>query len=413
MRARMQTVFGQKRLVVLAIGALDCFVSGTSYLYAVFQPYIMEYFGADSAMASAPFTLMWSFMTLAMFFVAPMQRALGAKMTVAIGLGFMGLACLGCSFLPPDMLFAMPLCYSAFFGIGLGVCFNGVASAVLRWFPDRKGFASAFTAGMIGAPGIVLPPLFAWVLARFGLQLAFRLQALLFVPCIALTLIVFEDAPRGFMAQYVPEGRVAKETSAHECLNLRDLISSRDAWMIVVLFFAFVTVYVTLSPAVVSYGTSSKGLDALEAVWYVSAASLVQVIGRFLFPGVSDRLGRKRVFLVAFGLMAAAIAFITLGEGALYALGFCMLAFAYGGGVALLPPIVADRLGSRNAAQNIAFAELGTLAASFASILLVNALPMEAAILVAGAGGCVLGVAAILAIFGGRQGEYPPSYRQR
>lgn len=402
MRPSIQSCFGERRLAVLAVGAFDCFVSGTSYLYAVFQPYVMEHFNADSAVASAPFTLMWTFMTLSMFLVAPMQRAFGAKATVVCGLALMGLACLSCSFLPSDMIVAMPFAYSVLFGFGLGICFNAVVSAVLRWFPDRKGLASAVSAGMIGAPGILLPPLFSAILAEGGLGLGFRCQALLYLPCIVLTLAVFKDAPAGFMADFVPRGIVAKETSQRECLNLRDLLMSRDAWMIVVLFFSFVTVYVTLSPAFVSFGSAEKGLGQAAAVLFVSVASFVQVVGRFLMPAASDRFGRKRVFLAAFALMGAAVVSITFGQGTMYAFAFCVLAFAYGGGVALLPPIVSDRLGTKNAAQNIAFAELGTLFASLASIALVNAFPMHLAIAVSGVCGCALGVGAIFVIFGTR-----------
>ena len=392
--------FGAFRIAVLGIGALDCFVSGTSYLYGVFQPYVMEYFGVDSASASTPFTLMWMFMTLAQFLSEPMQKRIGAKGTAAIGLALMALGCLSCSAVSPDMAIAMTLCYTVLFGVGLGICFNVVAATVVRWFPDHKGVAASISVGMIGGSGILLPPVFGMILNEYGLQMGFRCHALLFVPCILLTLAVFRDAPPGYMADYVPKGIVAEQTSARECTCLRDLVTSRDAWMTVVLFLSLVTVYVIISAAFVSYGSNAKQLDPAMAVWFVSAASLANVVGRFAIPSVSDRVGRKAIFLFVFGLMALAVILITVAEGIAFALAFCMLSFAYGGGVTAMPVLIADRLGSSNAGQNLAFAEIGTLLASLASFALVNMLPTGLAIAVSGAGGCILGVAAIVSIFG-------------
>ena len=397
---------GALRIAILAIGALDCFVSGTSYLYSVFQPYIMEYFGTDSAGASTPFTLMWTFMTLAQFLAGPLQRRIGSKGTVAAGLTLMGLGCFTCSMLPPTMIWAMSACYMVFFGVGLGIAFNAVAAVVVQWFPDRKGVATSVSLGMIGGAGILLPPLFGMILSEQGLPVAFRCQAFLFVPCILLTLLFFKDAPEELTAERAPEGTVTGQPPARETSCLRDLVTSRDAWMTVVLFFSLVTVYVIASASFVSLGSDAKGLDPSLAVWFVSAASLVNIIGRFSVPIVSDRLGRENVFRFVFVLMGLAVILISLSQGVAYAIAFCMLSFAYGGGVTTLPALIADRLGSKNATQNLAFAEIGTLLASLASFALVNTLPTETAIAIAGIGGSVLGIAALVGIYGfGRLGH--------
>lgn len=391
---------GGYRILVLISGALNCFAVGSCYLYGVFQPYIMEYYDISSAAASTPYTLVWMFMTVAQFIAGPLQKHLGVKATAVIGLALMALGCLGCSALSPDMSALLSLCYTVVLGLGLGIGYNAVAATTVRWFPDHKGVATSVSLGMMGGAGILLPPVFGTILAEQGLQVAFRCQALVFVPCILLTLAVFKDIPAGYMADYVPKGIVAKQVSAHECTSIRDLVTTRDAWLLVFLYFSLVPVYVIASSVFVSFGAEAKQLDLAVAVWFVSAASIAQVAGRFAVPSLSDCFGRRAAFLCVHGFMALAIALITFAGGTAYAVAFCVLSLAYGGGVTAMPAIVSDRLGASNATQNIAFSELGTLLGSLASFALVNTLPTSLAIALSGFGGCILGVSVLIGIFG-------------
>jgi MFS family permease len=391
---------GAFRIAVLVSGALNCFAIGSCYLYGVFQPYIMSYFNVDSAAASTPFTLIWMVMTIAQFLAGPLQKRIGVKATAVLGLALMGAGCFACSLLSPDMVGALSIFYTVIAGLGLGIGYNAVAATTVRWFPDHKGVATSVSIGMMGGAGILLSPVFGSLLAEQGLQMAFRYQALVFVPCILLTLAVFKDTPPGYMADFVPKGIVAKQTSARECMGIRDLVTTRDAWLLVLLYFSLVPAYVIASSVFVSFGADAKQLDPTVAVWFVSAASVVQIIGRFSVPSLSDRFGRRAVFFLVLGTMAVAVALVIIGSNVIYALAFCALSFAYGGGVTAMPATVSDRLGTKNATQNIAFSEIGTLLGSLASFVLVNTLSTGSAIVVAGLGGAILGTSVLFAIFG-------------
>ena len=179
---------GKYRIAILACGALDLFMVGTTYLYGVFQPYIMEYFNVDSAVATTPFTLVWMFMTVAQFIAGPLQKHLGVKITECIGLALMAVGYLGCSMLAPNQAQALILLYSVVIGLGLGIAYNAVAATSVRWFPDRKGLATSVSIGMMGGAGVLLAPVFGSVLATSGLVLSFRYLALMYVPCIVLTM---------------------------------------------------------------------------------------------------------------------------------------------------------------------------------------------------------------------------------
>lgn len=387
------------RILVLACGALDCFAVGTCYLFGVFQPYIMDYYGVDSATATTPYTLVWIIFTLGQFIAGPLLKRVGVKMAAVAGLACMGAGYAIASILDPGAFFAFSAVYILLFGIGLGVAYNVVAATVVRWFPDRKGVATSVSIGMMGGAGILLAPVFGGLLEQAGLLVSLRVMALLMIPCILFTHAVLRDIPAGYMADYVPPAKAANSKPVRECTDMKDLIATADAWLLVALYFSLVPVYLIVSGVFVSFGSGVKGLDVQTAVWFVSAASITQVVGRFVIPSASDRVGRRAAFLSVLGIMGVSAALLVGGSGLIYAVAFCLLSFAYGGGVTAMPSIITDRLGTTNATQNIAFAEIGTLAGSVVSTMLINTFATTPALIIGGAVACTLGIGSLLAIY--------------
>ena len=391
------------RLVVLLCGALDCFAAGTCYLYGVMQPAIMGYFGIDSALASTPFTLSWMFMVVGEFLASPLQKRLGAKVTATIGLLLLGVGYFACSLLEPAMVAQLVFLYSVVFGIGLGITYNTVAAVSVRWFPDHRGAASSVSLGMMGAAGVALSPVLGSWLETAGLQASLRYLGLIIVPCIVFTVAVFKDAPAGYLSDYKPDGVVGSQTTGRETTGLLDLVKTRDAWLLALLYFSLVPTYLIVNSVFVSFGMESRHLDYEAAVWFMSAAAIAQIVGRFTVPSLSDRIGRRAAFFGVHAVMAVAVAMILLADGVGYAIAYCALSFAYGGGVTSMPAIISDRLGTANAALNIAFAEIGTLLGSVASTALVNSLATSPSMLTSGAGSLVLGVVVLISIYSARR----------
>lgn len=79
----------------------------------------------------------------------------GVRVSVPAGgvLGFVGY--LLCMFLQADRLWLLFIAF-AIAGIGVGFVYNGVLSAVVPRFPDKKGFASGVLLMGYGASSLVL-----------------------------------------------------------------------------------------------------------------------------------------------------------------------------------------------------------------------------------------------------------------
>lgn len=392
---------GSRRILVLVCAALDCFMLGTIYLYSVFQPFVMDYFSAESSSASLAFTLSWMFMTFAQFIAGALHRRIGVKATAVAGLALMAAGCVVCSLLPVTMLGVFTVVYCTVIGLGLGLAYNTIAATVVRWFPGNKGVATSIALGMMGAAGIVLSPAFASLLAHSGMAFSLQVQALLFAPCIVFTLLVFKDAP----SELSSVGKGGEQVPANIFTGIRALLRTRDAWLLAVLYFSIAPVYLIASAVFVSFGEMGKGIDPSTAAWFVSAAAICQIVGRFIMPSASDYVGRRVAFTAVLALtLLAAMGLVFVG-GTFYAVAFCVLSFAYGGGVTAMPAIVSDRLGTANATQNIAFSELGTLGASLFTSVIINILPIGTTLGLTGVFCCALGILVLALIYSPKRGK--------
>src|SRR5262249_4608320 len=102
--------------------------------------------------------------------------------------------------------------------------------------------------------------------------------------------------------------------------------------------------FVHLAPSAID-----RGIAPSSAVLLVSAIGIGSTAGRFLLGGLADRLGHARTLVATYLVMALALV-IWLASTSCWPLALFGFIFgtAYGGWVALLPPVTMDAFGGRN-----------------------------------------------------------------
>src|SRR5690348_986835 len=87
------------------------------------------------------------------------------------------------------------------------------------------------------------------------------------------------------------------------------------------------------------------------AAGFAALLSLFNILGRFFWASLSDRLVRKMTYLVFFGLgialYALAPTFAHMGSKILFVLSFCIILSMYGGGFSTVPAYLADMFGTQ------------------------------------------------------------------
>ncbi|MFR5782922.1 MAG: MFS transporter [Oscillospiraceae bacterium] len=130
-------------------------INGVIYAWSIYSSPFVEGFGWSSAKLGVCFTVMLGSFCLGGVIGGAVANWRGVRVSVPAGgvLGFVGY--LLCMFLQADRLWLLFIAF-AIAGIGVGFVYNGVLSAVVPRFPDKKGLASGVLLMGFGASSLVL-----------------------------------------------------------------------------------------------------------------------------------------------------------------------------------------------------------------------------------------------------------------
>lgn len=243
------------------------------------------------------------------------------------------------------------LAFGGFFGIGLGLAYGAGIATVVKYFPERRGFAGGIVTAAYGFSSVIVPPAAHVLISAFGVMQTFVILGTVFGAVIAVCGFFCSRCPDGF----VPAGVSLPPRAAAEGKNWREMLSSPVFWpMLALLMCGAVTGMMILSQAAF-IARQEIGMTPAAAAGAVSVIALFNMAGRLLAGTLSDRLGR--IGVLAFGLVFSAAGLFTLmtagkGDTALFYGGCVLVGIAFGAFMAVYPGFTADRFGARNAGVN-------------------------------------------------------------
>ena len=266
---------------------------------------------------------------------------------------------------------AAPNLWVAFIGLGLIAPIGMSASwvpcnaTVVRWFVERRGTALAITTSGGSVANIVAPPLTAILVEAYGWRTALASLASVGGAAMLLSSLWFRRDPESIGLH--PDGRLddgVSDTSS-EGMTPRAAMRTRTYWLILGMYaLSFVVVFVPFVH--INQFAIDLGVADVTAATVISSIGIGGLCGRLLSGPLSDRFGRKRLALAAFGLETVAFVGIAMANGLslLYPTAI-LFGFAYGAGVTMLPALVGDYFGRAHAGAIVGriFATAGSLAA--------------------------------------------------
>ncbi|GJE40080.1 OFA family MFS transporter [Methylobacterium persicinum] len=262
-------------------------------------------------------------------------------------------------------------------GIGLGLGYISPVSTLIKWFPDRRGMATGMAIMGFGGGAMIGSPLADMLIKGFRTADSAGVWQTLAVMGVGYLLFMTAGA-LGYRvppAGWKPEGWTAPASNnamiAAGHVHLRDAHKTFQFWMIWLVLClnvsAGIGVLALASPMLQEIfggaliGQPGIGLGALDggqkaqvaaiAAGFVGLLSLFNILGRFFWASLSDRIGRKATYATFFllgGLLyAAAPSAATAGSQALFVAIFCVILSMYGGGFATIPAYLADIFGTQ------------------------------------------------------------------
>lgn len=329
---------------------------GQVYSFSVFKNPLIERFDASHTQVAVIFSIAIVMLGLSAATGGRWVDRVGPRKAIALAAtfwvsGFL-IGALGVSL---GQLWIVYLGYGFIGGMGLGIGYIAPVSTLIKWFPDRPGLATGLAIMGFGGGAMVASPLTATLLESYAPTPAEAIVPTMLtlggIYAVIMTLgaiVVRVPAPGWRPEGWTPSTkRVALQTSGD--VTATRAIRTPQFYLLWIVLFTNVTAGIGIleqaSPMIQDFFSS---VNAQAAAGFVGLLSLANLVGRFGWSTASDKLGRKRAYMLYLGLGALLYTGVaTLGGSSIVifvALTFFILTF-YGGGFATIPAYLKDLFG--------------------------------------------------------------------
>ncbi|KAF9330135.1 hypothetical protein BG006_006875 [Podila minutissima] len=244
--------------------------------------------------------------------------------------------------------------YIAVGGAGLGLCYITPVSALLKWFPDRRGLAAGFAVCGFGAGSIVLAKVPQPSIETVGLPVTFVVLGCCYFGAMLLCAMIFRVPPRGSQinGMDIYRNKAAATDDPGASMVLSNAIFSKEYRIMYIMFFGNSIAGLVFLSRLANIIKDIFGKDEATAATIVAINGGFNLGGRLFFSTISDRLGRKNAF---FAMLASQVVILgslqTIMEKRVYwafLLVIWILTSCYGSGFGCIPAFLCDMFGPSN-----------------------------------------------------------------
>lgn len=262
-------------------------------------------------------------------------------------------------------------------GIGLGLGYISPVSTLIKWFPDRRGMATGMAIMGFGGGAMIGAPLADKLMRYFATPNSVGVWQT-FLVLAALYFVFMSAGAFGYrlpQTGWKPPGWTPPPPSRQAMITSRN-VHLDQAWKTPQFWLIWGVLCLNVSAGIGVLGMASPmlqevfggrliGVDlgfnelsaeqktqiATIAAGFTGLLSLFNIVGRFFWASLSDRIGRKVTYAVFFLLGIVLYASIPslghAGQIALFVAAFCVILSMYGGGFATVPAYLADMFGTQ------------------------------------------------------------------
>jgi sugar phosphate permease len=249
--------------------------------------------------------------------------------------------------------------YFFYFFNALGyVCGGPLPCQVLvsRWFDKTRGKVMGIAYLGIGVGGAIVPLLSAWLTARVGWRLSLQLLGgLIVLVALPLAYLVKEDpdavgaepfdSAQGRLARPVRGASVGAELARP--MRISAILATRSFYLLAVGSMCSIAAVGGTNQHLKLFLSLDRGYSQAQAAGIISLVLTISIVGRLIMGWLADRIPRKRVMLLIYLLVAAAIPLLLVRAAAPGALTMYVFAAVFGlglGGEYLIIPLMAGEL---------------------------------------------------------------------
>ncbi len=329
-------------------------ISSPQYVWTLFTGPFTSHLGATLAQIQVTFSILVVLQTFLSPFQGYLVDVFGPRILLSIGAILSAASWVLAASVKSTL--GLYLTYGLLGGIGTGIIYVGVVGLMVRWFPDKRGFACGIVAAGYGMGAILTTFPISASLAAVGPQTTLVTFGLIFGAIGVLAAQGMKRPPT--QSKSGDTGSVQMRTGASPIV----MLSSPIFWVL----FLMMSMMSTSGLMVISQMAAfAKDFGVANAIVFGTAAlPLALTIDRFtngltrpFFGWLSDRIGREQTMFLAFGLEGLAmLIWLTTRENALlFVLLSGVVFFGWGEIFSLFPSTLTDTFGELHATTNYGF----------------------------------------------------------
>jgi MFS family permease len=236
-------------------------------------------------------------------------------------------------------------------GIGCGLGYIAPVSALVKWFPDRRGMATGMAIMGFGGGAFVAGYLNVFFMDRFGVPLTVIVLGSTYLFVMLAGSRLLQQAPAGWR----PAGWNGVQTRAlitDRSVSRNEALRTKQFYLLWGILFINVTAGIGILAQASPMMQDMFNRTPLQAAAVVSLISIFNAGGRFAWASASDYIGRRNTyatfFLAQLVLFVLILRFAADGTWVLFEISLFAVFTMYGGGFATIPAFLADIFGPQN-----------------------------------------------------------------
>ncbi len=248
--------------------------------------------------------------------------------------------------------------YGVFGGIGLGIGYISPVSTLIKWFPDRPGMATGMAIMGFGGGAMIGSPLAVNLLDRFssdvsaGVWETMLVMGSIYFCLMMIGVFLVRIPPKGWKPEGFSPANNAGKMITNNHVDADTALKTKQFWLLWVMLCVNVTAGIGVlgqaSPMIQEMFSAS--ITVQDAALFVALLSFFNLIGRFFWSSLSDKIGRQVVYGIYFGLGLILYALIpslgTFETAFWFIAAFSLIMTMYGGGFATIPAYLRDLFGT-------------------------------------------------------------------
>ena len=332
----------------IALAAIGLHISiGSVYAWSVLTRPIMADMGFTLSQATWTFSLAILMLGLSAGFLGSFAEKIGPKKSGLLAMLFWVTGLLGTAYaLSIHNLTLLYLFYGIIGGIGLGIGYITPVSTLVKYFPNRPGFATGLAIMGFGFASLIAGPLMQYLVAQVGLVDTFIILGVIYLVIMGASSLYLK-APQQKHSTRTTKDKSTMYVHTHGMLAN----DAMKTWQFGALWWVF---FINITCGIGLLSLASPMAQEAIGMTPTAAASLVGIIGifngggRIAWSTISDYLGRAKTYILFFIIEIVAFYLLAQTNSALtFQILILLIITCYGGGFSCMPAYLADLYGIR------------------------------------------------------------------